>query len=850
MSNSSFDITPNSEFSAQYDENYYSHHLGPDAYNRANPIWAEFFGHVAQAIVDELHPTTFLDAGCAIGFLVESLRNRGVDAKGFDISDFAVNSVPPELAPHVYVASLTDEIEGFYDVISCIEVLEHLPSELAIPAIENLCRHTDVILFSSTPDDYDEITHVNVQDGDYWASIFASQGFYRDFEDTVAAKLAPQAVLFRRRTIGIDEAVAGYERHLTHLLVANKSTLIQNHQDLQRLRSQLIRAQLDASLAHDQIRQLEHFRELDQNYRNTRLFRFTKPLRSIYSRLRQNAQEIDRDQSSVDQAYQAWIENYEPMVRQFVTSSSDALERRPRVSILMPTYNTPVQFLEAAVSSVERQSYENWELCIADDASSNEETLAFLRTLNGRDSRIKVAFRSSNGHIAVASNSAMELATGSWVALLDHDDTLPPHALAAMVLAASEHPEATLIYSDRDMFDAEIGRYQPYFKPDFDPELILALNYICHFQMMTKRVLEEVGGFRAELAGSQDWDLSLRVIAQSKPEQIVHVPLVLYHWRHHPGSVSASLDVKPYASGAAQRAVQDFLDSKDSLDTPVPIESGGWFHIVRPSSQIVQATTVLITGHTQDALTKARSIFETSVPEGVSVEELLFDVGEESNDSRLLNEAIARSRNEYICVVDSDLRPSSEGWFEELAATCGNSGIGVVGPSVLSRDRKHLHTGIVLGLEGSFAELYQGAPEDWAGAYGRLLVARNFSAVSNACMMIKKEAWSAVGGFNELDTPRRGSEVDFCLRVREVGYRTLWTPFARLATSSDYAPPILRDDRWTGVNDYLNERWADLMRRDPYFNPNLDLTAANDGFVPASPPRVVDLFRAGRVTEL
>ena len=275
-------VTPNSEFSAQSDEGYFSRNLGQEDDYRQNPALMEFFAEVAQSIQEELAPKTFLDAGCATGILVEALRKIGIDAKGFDNSDSAINSAPPELAPFVYVASLTDEIEGTYDVISCIEVLEHLPSELTIPAIENLCRHTDVVLFSSTPDDIDEITHTNVEDGEYWASIFASQGFYRDFKDSVAPKLAPQAVLFRRRTLQINEAVAGYERQLSRSLAANRKLQTKDRQDVQLLRNQLIRAQLDTNVATAQIRQLEHFKDLDQKYRETRLFRYTKHLRSIY----------------------------------------------------------------------------------------------------------------------------------------------------------------------------------------------------------------------------------------------------------------------------------------------------------------------------------------------------------------------------------------------------------------------------------------------------------------------------------------------------------------------------------------------------------------------------------------
>ena len=272
--------------SAAYGDAYYASYAGSWGYSRGNTIFKTFFENIADAIVQNTSPANFLDAGCAIGFLVEALRDRGVDAHGFDISAFAIRSIPEALRPFIHEGSLLDEIEGTFDMISCIEVLEHLEEEFAQPAIENLCRHTDAVLFSSSPDDFDDPTHLNVRDGDYWALIFASQGFFRDFTDEVAQTISPQAVLFRRSVLDLDDSINGYEHLLTIKSLEFKALREFALREVREIRSHLARSQLELNLSELRNHGLEPYQIWSEEHKKTRLYRMTGGIRESYSKLR------------------------------------------------------------------------------------------------------------------------------------------------------------------------------------------------------------------------------------------------------------------------------------------------------------------------------------------------------------------------------------------------------------------------------------------------------------------------------------------------------------------------------------------------------------------------------------
>jgi O-antigen biosynthesis protein len=608
------------------------------------------------------------------------------------------------------------------------------------------------------------------------------------------------------------------------------------------------RLQLELDLAIDQIRQLEFYKRWTEEYQATRLFRYSKGLRRTYARA-QKVLKRNHTQSIVDvrDSYGDWTTRYEPMIEHFTCATANALSEKPLISVLMPTFNTPVEFLSAAIDSVKNQTYENWELCVADDCSTSDETISYLRQLS--HPKIKVAFRSENGHISMASNTALASASGQWVALLDHDDLIAPHALAAMVIAASEHPEASLIYSDRDLFDSVKGRFEPFFKPDFDPDLLLAMNYLCHFQMMPRELVEGLGGFRSGFEGSQDWDLSLRIVEQSRPAQVVHVPMVLYHWRYHDNSVATTLDAKPYALRAATQALEEHLKNTNRRGSIEPIENGGWFNVDWTMPDPQPSVSVLLVSYEHairqdDRLRLIDSIGMKTTQ--LEVQEIVLQVGD--NRSRAINASIRELTSDYVCVIDSRLTSFSENWLSRLLSLCSQPDVGIVGPLIATAQDKSVHTGVVMGLDDCFGELYQGTPVSWHGAYGRLLVARDFSAVSLSCMMIRREAWDAAQGLNDEALPDYGSDVDLCLRLSELGFRTIWTPHVKLSFADPTPTKSINPAAREGVEQYLREQWPRQILSDPFFNVNLDLDSNNDGFCVANPPRIIDFFRLGRVT--
>ena len=417
-----------------YEELYYQEGLGPP-YRRGEPHWGEFFGGIADKIVEQLKPQTVLDAGCAIGFLVEELRTRGVDARGVDASEWAISQVPDELKPFFEVASLTEELEGKFDLITCFEVLEHMKGHEADDAVANLCRHTDTILFSSTPTDFEEPTHVNVQTGDYWIGLFGGQGFFRDL-DYDASYVAQHAVLLRRRPwsavdaakeyerawwqahqvaegarttrdklahdildlqgqletsrqqfetlMAEHERAAGYLQELSEYTEGIKSLLSVEHAKVQLLQAQLEQVDRTGSeeLVETRARLEESLRELDA-LRNTKVFRYSSGLRQAYGRARRgqpggsapSSGEHAPAPEEPPPAYADWIERYQPTDSQARRAVEEALGRHdelPLISVVMPVFNPSESHLRAAIDSVRDQWYQRWELCIADDASTEE----------------------------------------------------------------------------------------------------------------------------------------------------------------------------------------------------------------------------------------------------------------------------------------------------------------------------------------------------------------------------------------------------------------------------------------------------------------------------------------------
>lgn len=558
--------------------------------------------------------------------------------------------------------------------------------------------------------------------------------------------------------------------------------------------------------------------------------------------------------------YPAYCEMLAPLVEQYKENflkRLDALERKPLISIILPVYDVPEKWLRLAIASVQNQIYPNWELCIADDASPEPHVKTVLEELAASDDRIKVAFRATNGHISDASNSALELASGDFIALLDHDDELPTHALARIVDQINKTPNALLIYSDEDKIDEQGYRSQPHFKSDWNPDLLLGQNYISHLGVYRTETVRSVGGFRKGFEGAQDWDLALRVSEKCQAGQIQHIPEVLYHWRAISGSTATDIDEKNYAHQAGGQAIKSHLDRKGISAHLSPIDRFYWRVHYQLPQPLPLVSIVIPTRDRADLLEACiasiqekttYAYFEIVVADNDSQDTntlRLFERLEEAgvrivpcpgpfNYSAIVNKAVAAARGTIICTLNNDTTIIEPTWLEEMVSHASRLAIGTVGAKLLYPHDHLQHAGIVLGLGGIASEAFKKIHVSDDGYIHRACLVSGYSAVTGACMTFRKAVWSELGGFNETDTPNAYSDVDFCLRASQKGYRTLFTPFASLYhhESASRGPETNPEKQAAFEKAYrfMESTWADEIAADPFYNRNLTLRREDFSF--------------------
>jgi glycosyltransferase involved in cell wall biosynthesis len=841
-------------------EAYFSEYSARD-YRGGAETRHRFFNHVADTIVAELAPETVLDAGCGTGMLVAALRERGVDARGIDISEYALAQIPQKLQRFFSVASVTHDLDGTYDLIVCIEVLEHVPAELAPVAVENLCRHTNNVLFSSTPDDFRDPTHINAQPMDYWAGLFAHHGFFRNV-DLDASFLAPHAINFTRSGQTAPQVAIEYERwywrHAKELQALRSGKLEAQGQitairkELERERAELQRERLAARSTAIALRIL----------RETRTFRYTAPARALYGRLRARA--------ASHTPYHDWIAEFDTLTgrdRATIRDDIATWDHPPLISILMPVYNSPDVWLRRAIESVRRQLYEHWELCIADDASSAPHISRTLHYFQALDSRIKLSFRPERGNISAASNTALDLCTGQFIALLGQDDELSEHALYLVAREINEHPGALLIYSDEDKIDLKGRRFEPYFKPNWNPDLFRSKNCVDHLGVYRTAAVRELGGFRTGFEGSQDYDLALRVTEVASHEQIRHIPAILYHRRTLRGTASTRSSAERYASVAARRSLEDHLkrtgrtgrvlavsdgvssrvkyslpDEPPLVSVLIPTRDGTMLRAcvdsLRRRTTYANYEIVIVDNRSSDSDTLQ---YLRSLNENGAAHVLLYD--EDYSHSAINNFAATYARGEMLCLLNDDIEIITPDWLEEMVSHAVRPEVGAVGAKLLYPDNRVQHGGIVLGVagEGLAGHAHRYVPQDAPGYHGRAALVQNYSAVTGACLVVRREVYEQVGGLDEENLPDLYNDVDFGIRLGEAGYWNVWTPYAVLTHHESLTRQGLADVQREHARErtsasYLKERWAQKLLTDPAYNPNL--THDSEDFDLAWPPRV------------
>ncbi|MFM0166033.1 MULTISPECIES: glycosyltransferase family 2 protein [Paraburkholderia] len=573
---------------------------------------------------------------------------------------------------------------------------------------------------------------------------------------------------------------------------------------------------------------------------------------------------------SARQNYQEWIDTHEPPASLYpeLRARSKTWELQPLVSIVMPTYNTPEQWLRKAIDSVIDQVYENWEFCIADDCSSKSEVKEVLDSYVAKDPRIKVAYRTTNGHISASSNTALELAVGEFVGLLDHDDELHPLALYCVVEMINAHPDAALIYSDEDKISVDGVRSDPYFKCDFNYDLFLSQNMISHFGVYKTSIMKEVGGFRAGFEGSQDYDLALRVLDHAGHHAVYHVPRALYQWRMIPESTAAGHEAKPYAHIAAMRALDEHL-ARNNIKAHTEHAPGtdAFNKVVYELPEVLPTVEIIIPTRDSAGLVEqcVESIrqkssypnFRITIIDNGSVQQETHDlfarlqederikvVRDDSpfNYSALNNRIALASTADFVCLMNNDIEVINANWLEEMVSVALQPNVGAVGAKLLYPDDTIQHGGVVLGVGGIASHAHKHFPNTMAGYFARARLRNAMSAVTAACLLIRQSIYQEVNGLDEA-LHVAYNDIDFCLRVRQAGYRNVWTPYAELyhhesATRGAEDTPE-KISRFNKESELVRQRWGDLLLNDPYYSPNLTLTA--DDFSFAWPSRIADL---------
>jgi glycosyltransferase involved in cell wall biosynthesis len=565
--------------------------------------------------------------------------------------------------------------------------------------------------------------------------------------------------------------------------------------------------------------------------------------------------------------YMKWIGRYDTLTdeaRLLIKKRLHAFSYKPLISVVMPTYNTNPEWLVEAIESVRRQLYFNWELCIADDASSDSQVRPILEGYAAEDSRIRLVLRKEHGHISAASNSALKLASGEFIAFLDHDDLLAEHALFWVVDALNRRPDAQLIYSDEDKIDTTGKRLEPYFKCQYNEELFYSHNMICHLGVYRSKLLHELGGLREGFEGAQDYDLALRCIERIDPWQIVHVPRVLYHWRIHAGSTASGSADKPYALAAGEKTISEHLQRRGSDGVVEPLTDLRMYRVRYPLPKSLPLVSLIVP--TRNGLRLVRQCVGSILTKTTynNYEIVIVDNGSDDpeilryfefvqadsrvrivrdnrpfNFSEIVNAACSTVSGSIIGLINNDIEVISPDWLSEMVSHALRPEVGAVGARLWYPDGTLQHAGVILGIRGVAGHAHRYLKRHRNGYFGRACLIQSFCAVTAACLVVRKEVFKKVGGFNEA-LQVAFNDIDFCLRVREAGYRNVYTPYAELyhhesATRGLEETPE-KQLRFSQEATYMKQLWGHLLVNDPAYSPNL--TLEHEDFSLAWPPRV------------
>ena len=551
--------------------------------------------------------------------------------------------------------------------------------------------------------------------------------------------------------------------------------------------------------------------------------------------------------------YQKWIIRHLPGNKELEKQRREKFDYQPKISIVVPLYKTPEKYLLQLVESVKAQTYPNWELCLSDGSGENSPLTSFLKSLEAGDERIKVAYNEQALQISENTNAGIEIATGAYIAFADHDDELTPHALFECVKALNKDRKIRLIYSDEDKMSMDGHKFfQPHFKPDYNPDLLCTVNYICHLFVVQREILDQVGTFRKEFDGAQDYDFIFRCVEAVDPSEIYHVTKILYHWRCHEDSTAENPESKTYAFEAGKRAIEEHYHRTGIRAEVYQGEFLGLYRtrFIRDYDPLI---SIIIPNkdHIEDLKRCMDSIdqkssyknYEYIIVENNSTDEKTFQYyknleeenpkahvvywDKEFNYSAINNYGATFAKGEYILLLNNDTEIINETCLEELLGYCMRSDVGAVGARMYYEDDTIQHAGVVIGFGGIAGHCFVLQPRGTTGYCHRIICAQDYSAVTAACMLVKKSAFDEVGGLTE-ELAVAFNDIDFCMKLREAGYLIVYNPYAELyhyeSKSRGLEDTPEKVARFNKEMQIFERRWPDILRNgDPYYNPNLTL---------------------------
>lgn len=557
--------------------------------------------------------------------------------------------------------------------------------------------------------------------------------------------------------------------------------------------------------------------------------------------------------------YKSWIyrnETSKAMSSDELSKKIDGFVLKPLISIVCPVYNTQPEWLVACVESVLSQQYSGWELIIVDDASTNLSHFDVLKKYSESDNRVKTVYLEKNAHISAATNAGIEQSVGEFVVFLDHDDELAPNALLEICTVINDYPNAKIIYSDEDLMSENGERITPHFKSDWNPELLRAHNYITHLCCYKSDIFKLLGGMRLGYEGAQDYDLILRASSVVDAVDIVHIPKVLYHWRMVEGSTALASDAKSYATEAGLKALQDYIHVNNISASVVHSCRENFYTVSYDLPAILPLVSIIIP--TRDGMDVLKPCIETLMDKTVykNYDIVILDNGSEKqetldylkklserpnvqivrdegefNYSRINNLAVSHSKGELICLLNNDIEIIDKDWLSEMVSIAVRKEVGCVGAKLLYPDGTLQHAGVILGLGGFAAHSHRGLSGNSPGYFCRAQVRQQLSAVTGACLLIRRDVYDAVGGLDEAFQVAY-NDVDFCLRVQALGYQNIYTPFATLVhhesktRGGDVGSE--KTKRFDQEKALLLNRWSLLIQNDPFYN--INLTRAREDF--------------------